>query len=102
MSNELVGEDGNIIPEVKAQAEELVIKIANLCKEYPPAITLFVLEASLAEEIAMYAPEIADLFQAVMKEFKQKAAMFISVAALLKEKGINIEDLIKVDSEEAV
>jgi|SRR5271168_2773058 len=93
--NELVGEDGNIRPEIEAQAKELVIKIDEACKEYPPAITLFVLEAALTAEIKMYSPEIGDLFQTVMKEFKNEATLLIGMKALLKEKGITIKDLLQ-------
>jgi len=91
----LVGEDGALKPDVKAQAEELVTKITELCKEYPPAITLFVLEAVLEEEIHMYSPPISGLFQQMMKAFKYKATILISTLELLKDKGISVEDLIK-------
>jgi hypothetical protein len=92
--------DGNITPEFKAQAEELVVRIGAVCKDFPPALVLFVLEAALIEQISMFSPPLSDLFVEAMRVYKEKAAILITVAELLKGKaeairnGASIEDLL--------
>jgi phage host-nuclease inhibitor protein Gam len=69
--------DGNVTLEFKAQAEELEDKIGTLCNEYPATLVLFVLEMALTEEITSLNSTIGDLFTAMMKEYKTKAAILL-------------------------
>ena len=98
--------NGDLTPEYKAQAEELVGRIGTICKEYHPAIVLFVLEAAMSAQISSFSPPIGDLFAQMMLEYKNKAAILLSVAELLKGKmdeirsGASIEELLKTIQEE--
>jgi len=83
-TKDLQDSDGNLTLEAKAQAEELVLKIAAICKDYPPALVLFVLEAALTEQISILAPPLSELFTDTMKAFKDKAVLLLSIMKLLK------------------
>ena len=65
--SQLVGEDGNIKPEIMERATALIAGIAELCKEEEPAVVLFVLEAALTEQINMFAPPLSESFTQMMK-----------------------------------
>lgn len=84
----------------KAQAEELVTKVGAICKEYHPVIVLFVLEAALSAQIASVSPPLGDLFTEMMREYKSKAAILLTVAELLKgganaiRNDASVEDLL--------
>jgi hypothetical protein len=92
--------DGNPTQEFKAQAEELVVKIGSMCKDYHPAIVLFVLEAAMTEQISVFSPQLSNLFEETMGAFKAKAAVLIIVADMLKGRaeeirnGASIEDIL--------
>ena len=89
----LMGEDGQLKPEVVERAKALVTNIAELCKDEEPALVLFVLEAAMTEQIGMFAPSLSDLFVAMMRAYKQKASMLLTMLELLKSGKVSIEDI---------
>lgn len=95
----MLGEDGQLKPEVVARAKELITNIALLCKDEEPAIVLFVLEAAMSEQIAMFAPPLGDLFRSMMQAYKHKAAVLISMVEMLKNEGVGLDDLMRLGSE---
>ena len=94
--SQLVGEDGNIKPEIMERATGLIANIAELCKDEEPAVVLFVLEAALTEQISIFAPPLGDLFTQMMRAYKGKAAMLLSVLEMLKKGGVSIEEIMAV------
>ena len=97
---ELIGEDGQLKPEVVGRAKVLITNIATLCADEDPAIVLFVLEAAMTENIAMYAPPLGDLFRSMMKAYKHKAAALIQMVELLKAGGVSLEELMALKDED--
>jgi hypothetical protein len=93
-----MGDNENLTPEFKAQATELVSKLGAICREYPPAVVLFVLEAAMTEQVSMFMPPLADLFADAMAMFKERAAVLLTVAELLKGKADAIRDRASVES----
>jgi hypothetical protein len=91
--SQLVGEDGSIKPEIMERATALIAGIAELCQHEEPAVVLFVLEAALTEQISMFAPPLGDLFTAMMRSYKQRAAQLLSVLEMLKKGGVTIEEI---------
>lgn len=92
--------EGNLTVDAKTQAEELVTKLGAICKEYHPAIVLFVLEAAMTEQINQFSHPLSELFSETMHAYKEKAAILITVSAMLKGKaeairnGASIEDIL--------
>ena|SRR5271170_4877442 len=96
---ELIGEDGQLKPEVVSRAKALITNIATLCAEEEPAVVLFVLEAAMTEQIAMFTPPLGDLFRSMMKAYKHKAAVLIQMVEMLKAGGIGMEELMALGDE---
>ena len=92
MPDEYVNEDGQMKPEVKKQAEELIVKIATVCKDYPQAVVMFVLEAALTEQIAIYSPMLGDLFSEMMSQYRKRATLLLVVSDMLRDKLGNVTD----------
>jgi len=95
--SQLLGEDGQIKPEIMERAKALIANIAELCKEEQPALVLFVLEAALTEQIAMFAPPLSELFGSMMRAYKNKATVLLSVLELIQNGRVNPEDLMRGD-----
>ena len=91
MPNE-IGDDGQLTPAVKAQAEELIVKVATACKDYPQGVVMFVLEAALTEQIAIYSPMLGDLFAETMAQYRKRAMLLLTVSDILREKLTNVTD----------
>jgi hypothetical protein len=91
----ILGEDGQIKPEIVERAKGLIANIAELVKGEEPAVVLFVLEAALTEQIAMYAPPLGELFRSMMKAYKHKAAALISIVEMIKNSGVSLEELMQ-------
>lgn len=87
-----VNEDGQISPEMKRQAEELIFKVATVCKDYPQMVIMFVLEAALTEQIAIYSPMLGDLFAETMAQYRKRAMLLLTVSDMLKDRLSNITD----------
>ena|SRR5271157_675370 len=96
----MMGEDGQFKPEVMEQGLKLVREVAELCGGHDPALVLFVLEAALTEQIEMFAPPLGDLFRSSMRAYKNKAAMLLTVATLLKDSGLSIEEILQAEAEQ--
>ena len=88
----MLSDDGQLSPEVKKQAEELIVKVATLCKDYPQMVVMFVLEAALTEQIAMYSPMLGDLFTEMMAQYRKRATLLLVVSDMLKEKLAGVTD----------
>ena len=96
----LLGEDGQLKPEVVARAKVLITGIATLCADEEPAIVLFVLEAAMTENISMFAPPLGDLFRSMMQAYKHKAAVLIQMVEMLKNEGVGLDELMKLGAED--
>ena len=97
--SKVVGKDGRIKPEAEAAAKELVVKVAELCKDVEPAIVLFVLEAALTAQIKSFLPPLGDMFRDMMRAYKSKAAVLIQMVEMLRDGGMSIEDLMAAGDE---
>jgi len=84
MLRTVLNEKGEINPDALEQATELTRKIAKLCKDEEPLIVLFVLEAALTAHISAYEPALGDLFSAMMRSYKEKAAVIIHMMEALE------------------
>lgn len=83
--HDILNDDGKMNPEWKTQAEELIVKLATLCKDYPQTVVMFVLEAALTEQIAIYSPVLDRLFTETMAQFRKRAILLLTVADALRE-----------------
>lgn len=89
---EILNDDGQLNPAWQAQAEELIGKIATISREYPNAVVMFVLEAALTEQIAMYSPALGDLFTETMRRYRHKATILLAVSDVLRTRMTEIKD----------
>jgi hypothetical protein len=86
MPDEILNEDGQMNAEWKAKAEELIAKLATISREYPESVVMFVLEAALTEQIAMYSPMLGDMFAETMVQYRKRATLLLAVSDILGEK----------------
>src|SRR5277367_2974190 len=99
---ELIGEDGQLKPEVVGRAKVLITNIATLCADEEPAIVLFVLEAAMTEQIAMFAPPLGELFRSMMQAYKHKASVLIQMVEMLKNEGVGMDEIMKLGEDDEV
>lgn len=92
MPDEILNDDGQMNPEWQEKAEELIGRIATISREYPEAVVMFVLEAALTEQIAMYSPALGDLFSETMVQYRKRATLLMVVSDMLKEKLAGVTD----------
>ena len=88
----MINEEGQLSPEIKQQAEELMVKVATACQGYPQMVVMFVLEAALTEQIAIYSPMLGDLFSEMMAAYRKRAMLLLTVSSMLKEKLAVVTD----------
>lgn len=92
---------GELTPEAKQSAVELMEKVAHACKDYDPVTILLVLETALGETIGSYSAPLRDLFLAAMDSFKAKAAIMLTIAAAVKgregeiREGVPVEEILR-------
>ena len=92
MPDEILNDDGQMNPEWKKQAEELIVKIATISRDYPVPVVMFVLEAALTEQIAIYSPMLGDLFSEMMVQYRKRATLLLAVSEMLRDKLANVTD----------
>lgn len=87
--------------EQKAQARELMTKIATACKEYDVLVVMNVLEAAITAEIAGQDELVGKLFEEMMAEFRSQAMIVFTASMLMKaSKTMSRRAPDVVDSEE--
>jgi hypothetical protein len=91
LSNDQLFENGDLKPEIRAQAEDLMHKLATLCRNYDPTIRLFCLEAAMTEEVKAYFPPAAELFEQMLEEFKGRVAMLAEMSMLIESRMPEIQ-----------
>lgn len=63
----------------REQAAELIVKVATACSDYDADVVLLVLESALAESISMHNPAIGELFNQMLRHFKEKATVLLQL-----------------------
>ena len=92
MPDEILNDNGQLSPEVMKQSEELMVKVATICREYPQMVVMFVLEAALTEQIAIYSPMLGDLFSEMMVQYRKRATLLLAVSDMLRDRLTNVTD----------
>lgn len=97
-------ETGELDPEVKDRAMLLITDIGKRCQGESSSVVFFVLEAAMTEQINMFAPPLATMFEDHMALFKKRMALVLSIFEVVKQQsgedvptsGGTVEDVLGV------